>query len=73
MLKIYVGIEDYEPWSGAVETWDKIQDANLEDDFESLIEEMYPDGLTMTHLNDILWFEPEGVLESLGIETEEDA
>ena len=32
-----------------------------------MLEEIYPDGLTMTELNDILWFDSEWVLSSLGI------
>ena len=33
--------------------------------------EMYPEGVTETELNDILWFEDEWIFDTLGIETEE--
>ena len=60
-------IYDFEAWSGAVETKDRIIDAGKESEFESLIDELYPDGLTDTQLNDILWFEEAWIFESLGI------
>ena len=33
--------------------------------------EMFPEGLTETKLNDILWFEDEWIFDNLGIETED--
>ena len=33
---------------------------------------MYPDGLSDTELNDLLWFEPEQIYDWLGIEEEEE-
>jgi hypothetical protein len=44
----------------------------MEQDFENLIEELYPDGLTDTALNDLLWFDSEFIFESLGINEEEE-
>ena len=37
-----------------------------------LIEELYPDGIDETQLNDILWFKSEWVYEMLGISEEEE-
>ena len=73
-MKVYqeIGIRDFEAWSGAVATKDLISENNKEDEFDALIEELYPDGVDETQLNDILWFDDEWVLESLGIEEEED-
>ena len=71
-LKIICDLSDYSAWSGAVDTWQKIQDEDKVDDLERLLEECYPDGLTMTELNDILWFESEWVFENLGIKDEEE-
>lgn len=65
-------IYDFEAWSGAVETKDRIIDAGKESEFESLIDELYPDGLTDTQLNDILWFEEAWIFESLGITDNEE-
>ena len=69
-VKIISDLSDYKPWSGAVDTWNKIQEANKIDELDAMLEEVYPDGLTMTELNDILWFDSDWVLSGLGI-TEE--
>ena len=37
-----------------------------------LIEELHPDGLSETTLNDILWFESDWIFETLGITEEEE-
>ena len=42
------------------------------EEFDQLIEELYPEGLTETALNDILWFDYEWLFETLGIELQED-
>ena len=65
-------ISSFEAWSGAKETQQRIIDENKEDEFDQLIEELYPDGLDETQLNDILWFEEESIFESLGITDEEE-
>lgn len=62
----------YSPWSGAIDTYSKIEEANMVEEFESLIEELYPDGIEEVTLNDILWFEPDFILESLGLSEEEE-
>lgn len=60
-------LRNFDAWSGAKETKQTILDADKEDEFDSLIEELYPDGLTDTTLNDLLWFDSEWVFEQLGI------
>ena len=70
-LKIICDLSDYTPWSGAESTWEEITKANKEEDLEFLLEDIYPDGLTMTELNDLLWFEADWVLEQLGLKEEE--
>jgi hypothetical protein len=49
-------LRNFNAWSGAVETKKTIIEAGQEEQFELMIEELYPDGLTETELNDILWF-----------------
>jgi hypothetical protein len=71
-LMLYVTLDDYTPWSGAVDTWDKIQEKGLVDALESTLEDIYPDGLTMTELNDILWFEQDWLEGALGVKFNED-
>ena len=63
---------DYKPWSGAVDTWDRIVDEDKVDALEQYLDECYPDGIDETELNDLLWFEPEYIFEILGISDEED-
>ena len=67
-----MNLVDFSAWSGAVETKQAIIDAGKADDFDSLIEELYPDGLTETQLNDILWFEEDWIFENLGMNEEEE-
>ena len=63
---------DFEAWSGAIETKERIIEAELEEEFERLIDECYPEGITSTQLNDILWFDSEWVYEALGMTEEDD-
>ena len=71
-LKILADMSDYEPWSGAVETYNYLRDNNLLDTLDSYLEDIYPDGITMTQLNDILWFDSEWVYDLLGVNPNED-
>lgn len=64
--------EGYTPWSGAKETYQRIQDAGKWDALEAVLDDIYPEGMTETELNDLLWFEPETVFEWLGISDEEE-
>ena len=66
-----IGIENFEAWSGAVDTLNKIKTEGKCGDLEFLIEDIYPNGLTETELNDLLWFEDEWLFEQLGINIEE--
>lgn len=65
-------LANFDAWSGAIDTKETILNAGKGDEFDSLIEELYPDGLTDTQLNDLLWFDSEYVLESLGIDESEE-
>ena len=65
-------LENFEAWSGAVNTLDRVREAGKCDELESILEDLYPDGMSETELNDLLWFEPETVFEWLGIEEEEE-
>ena len=67
-----ISIVNFDAWSGAIDTQKKIVDTNNVENFDSYIEELYPDGLTDTHLNDILWFDSENVFEYLGISEDEE-
>lgn len=73
-MRIYseTSLENFEAWSGAVDTLNRVREAGKCDELESILEDLYPDGMSETKLNDILWFEPETVFEWLGIEEEEE-
>ena len=71
-LKVIVDFSDYKPWSGAVDTYELIKDADKLDELEFYLEELYPDGITATQINDILWFDGEEVLKYLELGDEED-
>lgn len=65
-------LRNFDAWSGAKDTKEIIIEHNKENDFECLIDELYPDGLSETNLNDILWFEQDWIFESLKIRLEEE-
>jgi len=65
-----IRLDEFEAWSGAIDTQELILGEGKERDFESLIEELYPDGLTETQLNDILWFETDLVAKLFEISCE---
>ena len=71
-LKIITDFSEYSPWSGAVDTYNKIEEAGLLGDLESALEDIYPEGIDQTSLNDLLWFEPEYVLSLVGLESEDE-
>ena len=73
-MKIYMelSLENFEAWSGAVDTLDRIREAEKCEELEFILDDLFPDGMSETALNDLLWFEPEQVYEWLGIEEEEE-
>ena len=54
-------------WGNAKLVKDIILRENLEEEFEVLIEELYPNGISLVELNDLLWLDNEYVLSYLGI------
>ena len=66
-------LHSFKAWSGARDTQARIIEDGKADEFDSIIEDMYPDGLTDTELNDLLWFEEESIYEWLGMTNEDDS
>ncbi len=61
-IKIYdeiYSLEEHKPWCGAIYAHKRICEAGLAEQFVDYIGELFPDGLTSTELNDVLWFEDE--------------
>ena len=72
-MKVYkeLNLKDFESWSGATETKNIIIQAGKEQEFEELIEELFPNGVSATELNDLLWFDDEYILNCLGMQIED--
>lgn len=60
-----ISLKDFGFWSGARDCADQLTDEQF-DQVEAVLEDMYPDGMTDTQLNDIFWFEPDSVYEWAG-------
>lgn len=71
ILTTETNLRNFNAWSGAVDTKETIINEGKEEDFNYLIDELYPEGLTETQLNDLLWFEEDFLFENLGIEVED--
>ena len=55
-------------WSGAVDTITYIQNANKENEFMDLIENVFCNELpTDTEINDFIWFERDFIYENIGL------
>ena len=67
-----INLLHFDAWSGAIDTKETILEQGKADDFNALIEELYPDGLTDTKLNDLLWFEEDWIFDNLGISQDEE-
>ena len=63
-------LNSFQAWSGAKETLERIQREGKCAELKNVLEELYPDGMTETELNDLLWFDSESVYEWLGIRSE---
>ena len=72
-MKVYYeeNLKDFESWSGATETKNIIINEGKEEEFEELIEELYPNGVSATELNDLLWFDSEYILNCLEIQLDD--
>ena len=63
---------EFQPWSGAVDTWNTLHDYDKLDELEAILDTTYIDSegnciMSETELNDLLWFEPETVYEWVGL------
>ena len=63
-----MSLKNFKAWSGGKVTLNKLIELDKCDELEFILDDLYPDGLTETQLNDILWFEDEWIYETLGIE-----
>lgn len=63
-------LSNFNFWSGAKDNAAELTDSQL-DTIESILEDIYPDGMDETSVNDLFWFEFDTVKEWLGITEEE--
>lgn len=71
-LQIICNLDYYKPWGGAVDTWDTIETAGKLAELEFILEDLYPEGISMGTLNDLLWFDSDTVLGWLGLSDTDD-
>ena len=64
-------LRNFKAWSGAVETLERIVEEGQDENLESQLEDLYPEGMTDVELNDLLWFDSETVYEWLGMTPDE--
>ena len=64
-------LRDFQFWSGGADNANCLSYEQL-DELENLLEEIYPDGMTDTQVNDLLWFDEDIVAEWLGFADFED-
>ena len=63
-----MSLKNFKAWSGAKDTLNKLIELDKCDELEFILDDLYPNGLTETELNDLLWFDDEWIYETLGIE-----
>ena len=68
-MKVYseINLRDFEFQSGAKSNAETLTDEQL-DMVESILEDAFPDGMDVTQINDIFWFDFDTIREWLGIE-----
>jgi len=66
-----VPLRNFEFWSGAKQRASHLTPRQL-DHIEFVLEELYPDGITDTQVNDIFWFEEDFIAQCLGYRDWED-
>lgn len=52
-----IDLDYFDAWSGGKETLDGLRKTGFVDNAQELVEELWPDGVDATTLNDFLWFE----------------
>ena len=71
MLSIIKEISSFELkgelWSGALHTLETVAQKDKLQDLMYMLEDMYPEPVGITTVNDLLWFDDESVFEQLGI------
>ena len=64
-------LRDFDFWSGAATNAEELDYDQL-DELESILEDIYPNGISATELNDLMWFDFDTIKEWLGIENDDE-
>lgn len=66
-MKIYTenSLSNFEFWSGAKDRAKYLTEEEF-DTIETILEDIYPDGMSETQINDLFWFEEDWIAEMLG-------
>lgn len=64
-IKTETTLKNFEFWSGARDRAKYLNDNDF-DIIESILEELYPEGMNETTVNDLFWFEDDTIAEWLG-------
>jgi len=67
-----ISLISFEAWGPAISTLDKVIDYAEDQTLEAILEDLYPEGIDETQLNDILAYEEDWIFEMLGIKEDED-
>ena len=72
-MRVYTeqNLRDFDFWSGAVDTVQYLTDDEM-DTIEAMLEDMYPDGMDETDINDFFWFDEDTIAKWLGYDSFED-
>lgn len=64
-------LRGFKPWAGAIDFFNELVEKNRIDELEDILEELYPEGIDETELNDILWFEEDTIKGWLEMEEDD--
>lgn len=64
-----MALRDFQFWSGAKDVAAELTTKQL-DQVETILQDIYPDGMADTQINDLFWFDYETIYEWLGIKEE---
>lgn len=71
MLITYeLDLNSFDAWGGAIDTLNRVKNEGKVNQLESILDEMYPEGITEGELNDLLWYEEDDIFSWLGIRSE---
>lgn len=70
-IKTEQSLRYFEFWSGAKGRAEMMTSEEL-DSVENALEELYPDGMTDTEINDLFWFDFDYVCDLIGLEYDDE-